>query len=449
MFYFGMLIIFSTLIYLLVTAKEKSAFVMFIIASIAYLVFSYGVPVNEINLLLKEANIFNVLVEVAIIFLVFYLIGRFEDTIFTKDYNLVLRSFFFRFETITLALYLLGILLSSGNLIIDFLTLTAVMRLLKVDKFISYVTMNAVLFTNAIFVYPISNLQLLSSDVVSTNFLHTSSMMAVVVITAFLVVLYFSGFLVRSLEKDITVEFRIILIIAVTAIVGFLGVNSFSTSQLLVYLPLVALILLYLNDMNVRKKFSRYSKHPITLSIILFASFIATIYLSSQSFLLFLVCVILINSILLNEQYQEIENLFVEKHESKNILLYICCIIVIGILANYSYYNATEIGVPYIQSAINGAVNGSNTVLSRTFELYANAAFLSPFSPMFISDTNSTQAIQYLIIAIPALSIISIPTQIIIQEAVGYKTKISSEVLIGVISLGLLTLTLVSYAIGA
>ncbi len=449
MFYFGMLIIFSTLIYLLVTNKEKSAFMMFIIASIAFLIFSYGVPVNELNLLFKEANVFNILFELVIIFLVFYLIGRFEDTVFTNDYNLVLRSFFFRFETITLALYLLGILLSSGNIIIDFLMLTAVMRLVKVDKFIAYVTINATLFTNALFVYPSANLELLPPDIVSSNFIHTSSLMAVAVISMFMVVLYFSGFLVRSLEKDIVVEIRILLIIVATAIVGLLGVNSFSSEQLLVYLPIVALILLYLNDMNVRKKFSRFASYPITLSIMLFVSFLATIYLSSQSFIMFIVCVILINSILLNEQYQIIENLFIEKQQAKNILIYICLLIVVVLLANYSYYNATQIGVPYIQSAINMAVSGSNPVLSRTFELYANAAFFSTFSPMFIAETNTNAAIQYLIIAIPALSIISIPMQIIIQEAVGYKTKISSEVLIGVISLGLLTLTLVSYAIGA
>ncbi len=450
MFLFGMLIIFSTLIYILVTNNERSALYIFGIASLAYFVFGYGIPLNEINLLLAETNLANLFMQFAIIIIILYLIERIESTIFTNDYNLILRSFFFRFETMTLALYLLGLLMTSGHLTTDFLLMITLMRLFKADKFISYIVVTAVLFTNAIFVYPTEYMSLIDPTLTGSGMIHTSSLLVAIILPAFMLVLYFAGFLVRSLEKDIVVEFKILAIIAVSAVVGIIGASGLSSGQLLVYIPVMALILLYLNDLNVRKKFSRYSQVPITLSVILLIALIATIYISTYSFLLFIVSAILINSIALNERYQSIENLFMAEHaDTKTIITAVVIMFLMTVFANFSVYNATEIGVPYIQMAINQTVNNGSNVLTRTYELYANAAYFAQYTPSLIDPTLDTTTLQYLVVAIPALSIIAVPMQLLIITATGYKTKISGEVLIGVILFGLVTLTLVSYAIGA
>ncbi len=450
MFLLGMLIIFSSLIYLLVTNNERGALYIFGISSIAYFIFGYGVPLNEINLLVSESNLGSLIIQFAVIFLTLYLINRFEDTVFTKDYNLILRSFFFRFETLTLALYLIGILLSSGQLIIDFLMLVALVRLLKVDKFISYIVVTAVLFTNALFIYPTENLKLIDETINAAGFIHTNSMLVAIIIPVFMLILYMSGFLVRSLEKDIVVEFKIIGIIAITAIVGFLGVASLNSTQLLIYLPIMALVLLYLNDMNVRKKFSRFSQVPLTLSIVLLLAFIGTIYISTYSFILFIICTLFLNSVILNERYIDVEIGYDENPDNKKTVYVAVVIIFLMVLfANYSAYNATEIGVPYIQSALIATINDAGNVLSRTYALYTNAAYFSTYTPTLIPVTTDLTTIQYLIIAIPALTVISVPMQLLIISSTGYKTKISGEILIGVIFIGLLTMTLVSYAIGA
>lgn len=449
MFLLGVLIIFSSLIYLLVTNNERGALYMFGVSSIAYFIFNYGVPLNEMNLLVSESNLGTLLIQFIMVFVTIYLIGRFEDTVFTKDYNLVLRSFFFRFETLTLALYLFGVLISSGRMTIDFLMLIALVRLLKVDKFISYVVVSAVLFTNALFIYPAENIKLIDETINATSFMHTNSILVAIIIPVFMLILYTSGFLVRSLEKDITIEFRIIGIIITTAVVGLLGVSSLSSTQMLVYLPVMALVLLYLNDMNVRKKFSRFSQIPLTLSIVLLVAFIGTIYISKYSFLLFAICALFLNSILLNERYIEVEVSYDENPGSQKTIYTAVVIIFLMILfANYSVYNATDIGVPYIQTALTSTINTASNVLARTFALYTNAAYFSPYTPTLIPLTTDTTMIQYLVIAIPALSVISVPIQLLILAGTGYKTKISGEILIGVIVVGLLTMTLVSYAIG-
>lgn len=450
MFLLGMLIIFSSLIYLLVTNNERGALYIFGVSSIAYFIFGYGVPLNEINLLVSESNLGILLIEFLIIFITLYLIRKFEDTVFTKDYNLVLRSFFFRFETLTLALYLIGVLISSGRMIIDFLMLIAIVRLLKVDKFISYIVVTAVLFTNALFIYPVENIKLIDDSLSVTGFLHTSSMLVAIIIPIFMLILYGSGFLVRSLEKEIFVEFRIVGIIITTAVIGFLGVSSLSSTQMLVYIPIVALILLYLNDMNVRKKFSRFSQIPLTLSIVLLAAFIGTIYISKYSFILFLVCAFFLNSILLNERYVEVEVGYNDNpYNIQTVTTAIIFIFLMSLFANYSVYNATEIGVPYIQSALVDLIGNGSNVLSRTFALYTNAAYFTSYTPSLVPLQTDVTMIQYLVMAIPALTVISIPMQLLILSSTGYKTKISGEVLIGVILIGLLTVTLVSYAIGA
>lgn len=450
MFLFGMLIVFSTLIYILVTNNERLALYIFGISSIAYFVFGYGIPLNEMNLLVSETNIIYLIFEVLTILSVFYLIKRFESTVFMKDYNLVLRSFFFRFETMTLALYLIGILISSGNIIIDFLILVACMRLFKVDKFISYIVVNAVLFTNALFIYPTNNLLLVDPSIGTSDLLHTSSVLVAIIIPSFMLILYFAGFLVRSLEKDIVVEFKIIGIIILTAVVGMLGVASLSSTQLLIYLPIMTIILLYLNDLNVRKKFSRYSQIPITVSILILCAFIITIYISKFSFLLFIICSILINSVLLTEKYQVTEVSYVEQDiDPKTLITAVIVIFLMTIFANYSVYNATTIGVPYIEAMLNAVMSGGSNLLSRTYLLYTNAAYFGTMTPTYIDPNMGINNIQYLIIAIPALSVIAIPMQLLIISATGYKTKISGEILIGVIMIGLVTLTLVSYAIGA
>lgn len=449
MFIFGMLLIISTLIYLLVTNNTRNALYIFSFTSIAYFIFGYGIPLNELNMLITQTNIIEMGLELITISIILYLILKFEDTVFLKDYNLILRSFFFRFETLTLALYLLGILLSSGSLIIDFLMLIAIVRLFKVDKFISYIVINSVLFTNAIFTYPIENIKLVEATVPSVDLLHTSSLLVAIIIPIFMLMLYLSGFFVRNLEKDITVEFKILGIIGITGLVGFLASSNMSSSQLLVYLPVMSLILLYLNDMNVRKKFSRYSQIPLTLSIVLIISFLVTIYISLYSFVLFIICALILNSIILNEQYQVEKDLFDPSEvDNTTVLLSIVLIYIMTVFANYSIYNATDIGVPYISTVINDvAANGAN-VLTRTYMLFTNSAYFSSITPSLISEGASGGAIAYLVIAIPALQIISVPVQILLLASTGYKTKISSEVLLGVIAFGLVTLTLVSYAIG-
>lgn len=450
MFILGMLIIVSTLIYLLVTSNERGALYIFGVSSLAYFIFGYGVPLNEINMLVGEANIGQLILQFITIMTVIYLVNKFEDTVFLNDYNLILRSFFFRFETMTLALYLLGILISSGHILTDLLVLVTLLRLFKVDRFIGYVVVNSVLFTNAIFIYPANNVELLDSTVSSSNLMHTSSMLVAIIIPVFMLVLYSAGFLVRNLEKDIVVEFKFLAIIAITTVVGLLGVESFSSRQLLVLLPILALVLLYLNDMNVRKKFSRYSQIPITLSVLLLLAFIATLYIGEYSFILFMTCAIIINSIVLNERYQVVDQMFVENpDEQKTLITAVILILLMTIFANFSVYNATEIGVPYIQTAINEVVVGQSNVLGRTFELYTNAAYFTTYTPQLISSSIDLSNAQFLIIAIPALSIIAVPTQILIMTAIGYKTKISGEILMGSIAFGLLVLTLVSYAIGA
>lgn len=449
MFIFGMLLIIATLIYLLVTNNTRNALYIFSFTSIAYFVFGYGIPLNELNMLIAQTNMLGMALELITISIILYLILKFEDTVFLKDYNLILRSFFFRFETLTLALYLLGILLSSGNLIIDFLMLIAIVRLFKVDKFISYIVINSVLFTNAIFTYPVENIKLVETTVPSVDLLHTSSLLVAIIIPIFMLMLYLSGFFIRNLEKDISVEFKILGIIAITAIVGLLGASNLSSSQLLIYLPVMSLILLYLNDMNVRKKFSRYSQIPLTLSIVLIISFLATIYISLYSFVLFIICALILNSIILNEQYQVDKDLFDPSQvDNTTVLLSIVFIYVMMVFANFSIYNASDIGVPYISTVLNEVAAHGTNVLTRTYLLFTNSAYFSSVTPSLIGDSVSGSTIAYLVIALPALQIISVPAQILLLASTGYKTKISSEVLLGVIAVGLVILTLVSYAIG-
>ncbi|WOO86648.1 hypothetical protein RZE82_05905 [Mollicutes bacterium LVI A0039] len=450
MFLFGMILICSTLIYLLSTNNERNAMYLFGGASIVYFIFGYGVPLNEIPLLVSESNFLGLVMQVISIIIIFYIIRKFDNTIFPFDYNLVLRSFFFRFETISLALFLIGLLISSGNLIIDFVVMVAIVRLTNVDKFIAYVTVNAVLFTNAIFVYPNFNVGMFGDTLIASELVSTSNLLVAIFIPSVMLILYASGFLMRSLEKEIFVEVRIIGIIILTAVVGLLGVSSLSSSQMLIYLPIMSLILLSLNDMGVRKKFSRYSQIPLTLSIIIAITFILSIYISQYSFILFIICAVLVNATIMNERYQKKEQSYDEDPgQFKTIVIGVCLMFAMVIFANYSIYNATEMGVPYIEQAMITLESGSTNILTRTYELYANAAYFSMYTPMLIRPEFSATTIQFLLIAIPALSVISIPSQLLILSSTGYKTKISGEVSMGVIIIGLITLTLISYAIGA
>lgn len=449
MFLLGILVIVSSLIYLLATNNERNTLYIFASVSIAYFIFGYGVPLSEVYLLITESGSFDIVLAFLSIIVVFYLIEKYENTIFPFDYSLVLRSFFFRFETITLALYLIGILFSSGNLIIDFLVLVTIVRLANVDKFISYIVLNAVLFTNAIFVYPVANATFFETTKTATDLMHNNSLLVAIVIPAFMLVLYVSGFLVRSLEKEIFIEMRIVGIIALSAAIGVLGHSVLSSSELLIYIPLLALILLSLNDLNVRKKFSRYSKIPLALSILLLFALILTIYISAYSFIVFIICAILVNSSIANEKYQKKEVLYnPDKIELKTLAISVVLILTIVLFANNSIYNATAIGVPYVNQAINEVITGSSNVLVRTYELFANSAYFTMQTPRLLDPTLSSQTVQYLLIAIPALAIISVPTQLLLLMSTGYKTKISGEVLIGVMLLGLVTITLISYAIG-
>lgn len=118
------------------------------------------------------------------------------------------------------------------------------------------------------------------------------------------------------------------------------------------------------------------------------------------------------------------------------------------IFANYSLYNATDVGVPYIQAALNQAISENSSALLRTYTLYTNAAYFSADTARYIDPAIGLSNIQYIVIAMPALAIISVPVQILILSSTGYKTKISGEILLCVILIGLLTLTIVSYAIG-
>lgn len=449
MFLFGVLIIISSLIYLLVTNNERGALYIFGISSITYLIFGYGIPLNELNLLITETDFIKIISELITIFGTVYLIRRFEETIFVKDYNLVLRSFFFRFETLTLALYLFGLLISSGNMVVDLLVLLAIVRLLKVDKFISYVVVSAVMFTNALFIYPIADLKLLDPTLDISGFMHTNSLLVAIIVPVFMLILYMMGFSVRSLEKDIVVEFKIIGIIIITAVVGLLGVENLNSTQLLVYLPILSMTLLYLNDMNVRKKFSRFNQTPLTFSIIVLVAFIGTIYVSQYSVILFIIFGITINSIILNERYLDVEISYDDNPGRKQTFnIAVGMIFIMVILANYSVYNATEIGVPYLQRELAEVISHSGNTLARTFIVYTNSAFFNDYTISLIPATTELTIIQFLAMAVPAMTVISVPMQILILAGTGYKTKISGEILVGVIAVGLLTMTLVSYAIG-
>lgn len=449
MFLYGIIIIFACLIYLLVTNNERNTLYIFASSSIVFLVLGYGVALNEINLLLEKSNFIGDLISLTIVIVTLNLIAKFEKTIFIKDYNLVLRSFFFRFETLTLALYLVGILVSTGNLLTDFLIQIALVRLLNVDKFIGFAVVNAVLFTNALFIYPSENLELVNAGVDATNLMHTNEMLVVIIVPVLMLILYFSGFSVRNLEKDIKLEFRIIFIIIITALIGILGIANFTSGELLSYMAIVALVLLYLNDMNVRKKFSRFSEYSLAKSVIIFLAFILAIYLSKISFLVFIVMALLINSIILNENYQE-QNIGIDEYPTSNKTAVITLILIFSmiILANYSFYNATSLGDPYLKGVIANSVANDSNILSRTYMLYANASYFSTYTSNFIDPTLSLANIQFLIIAIPALLVITIPMQILILSATKYKTRNSGEIILGVISIGLICLTFISYAIG-
>lgn len=449
MFLYGIIIIFASLIYLLVTNNEKNTLYIFASSSIAFLVLGYGVALNEINLLLEKSNFIGDLISLTVVIITLNLIAKFEKTIFIKDYNLVLRSFFFRFETLTLALYLVGILISTGNLLIDFLIQIALVRLLNIDKFIGFVVVNAVLFTNALFIYPSANLEMINTGVDATNLMHTNEMLVVIIIPVLMLILYFAGFSVRNLEKDIKLEFRIIFIIIITALIGILGIANFTSGELLSYMAIVALVLLYLNDMNVRKKFSRFSEYSLAKSIVIFLLFIFAIYLSQFSFLIFIIMALLINSVVLNENYLE-QNIGIDEYPNSNKTAIITLILIFSmiILANYSFYNATSLGDPYLKGAIANSVANDSNILSRTYMLYANANYFSTYTATLIDPTLSLANIQYLIIAIPALLVITIPMQILILSATKYKTRNSGEIILGVISIGLICLTFISYAIG-
>ncbi len=449
MFIFGIILIISSLVYLLITNNERRALYIFTIPSIIYLIFSYGVPLNDISLIYKQSDLINNIIKILIIFTTLYTINKFEKTIFLEDYNLMLRSFFFRYETIIIALFLVGILISSGVLIIDFLVLITIVRLINIDKLISYLVVTSVLFVNALFVYPLTSIRNLQLDVEYTQFANDTNIIVVVVLVALMSILYFTAYLYRRTEKSIKLDIKSIGIIILTGLVGLLAYTNFSSEQLLIYLPIVALALLYLNDMNLRKKFSRLSNVPITYSIGLFAIFLFSIYISLYSVFLFLILIVILQVIVSNKKYKQTKNIFdLPTIDNKTIVHAILLIITMILIANHSEYNATIVGVPYVQYAIENTIAGNINTLERTYSLYTNAAFFSNYTITLINPSFGVETIKYLLISIPALSIISIPIQILLITATGYKTKMSGEVLIGVIGVGLITITLISYLIG-
>ncbi len=448
MFIFGMVLIFCTLVYMLVSNDDLKSFYLFAITSIAYFIFGYGVSLNEIGSLLQAANITFLIKQLVIVVITFNLIDKFEETVFFSDYRLMMRSFFYRYETITLAIFLLGIIFATNSLFTDFLLIVAVCRLLDVDKFVSYITTNAVLLVNAIFMYTKFDMSAygLSEDVL--NLPRVTNVMIVSIIVGLMLLLYFSGYLVRSLEKDIKIEWRILGIIALAAIVGSLSINVLAAHQILFYLPAFTIILLYLNDLSIHKKFSRYRNFPISVSLVLLISFLGTIYISSYSFIFFLMCSFLVNSIILNERYQLTELAYNHKRSFKDVVLITIFIGFLHILANHSIYNSTDFGVSFTTNRLAILAQNIENLVVRTFELYSFGGYLNVESLQAIPSAVSNSGTIYLLIAIPALSVLSIPTQVLLLNATQYKTKISAEIVVGVIAIGLLIVTLISYGTG-
>lgn len=452
MFFIGMVIIFFSLVHMLITNDEQKTFYIFMGSLIACFILGYGVPLNELGDLVISSNIFSVIGNIIILGITFYLIGHFEKTVFIDDYRLVLRSFFFRYETITLAFFLMGILFATGDLFTDFLVMVTALRLFKVDRFISYITLTSVLFFNSLFNYLNINFESLplaytgSLEGVYTN----TNDFIVFLIIVIMLALFFAGYLVRSLEKEIKLEWRSLGIIVIVFVVGMLGKDVLSSQQLLVYLPIVGLILLFCNDLNVRKKFSRYRNYPITLSLILIVAFILTIVISEYSLVFFIVCSLLVNGIILGEKYQLDDSVFDFEHQVnlKTIVISGALIELVILFANHSIYNSTAVGVPFLSFEFTNMLNHIGSLLERTFSLYTLGSMFSTYSLNFIPTNIEIGQIQYLAMVMPALFVISLPAQILILNSTRYHTKMSVEIVIGVIAFGLILLTLVSYGIG-
>lgn len=449
MFILGIVLAIATIIYLLATNDERNAIIVFAFCSIAYLFFGYGIAISEIGNLFQQVGTLSILSKFIVIITVFFLIERFEETVFTDDYYLILRAFFYRFETIIIALYLLGVLFSTGSFYLDFLILLAALRLFKIDRFVAYITTCAVLFTNSLFKYSLVNINYLVENGLSSNDLMFDNYLVVIVMLIMMLMLLFAGYLNRRLEKDIAMDWKLPLIILLISGIGFIGAKSFTPSQMLVYLPVIGVILLYLNDLKARKLFSRFKTYPLTLSLVLFISFIGTIILSQYSLLLFGICGILLNSLLMNENYAAKKILFDDVSTKKNVYLLAGIIIFMTVVANYSIYNTTEMGISFVDYNLPRLLSGINDLSVRTIDLYSMAPFFEIDAPIKLPTTLEIAHLRYLVMAIPAVVVLSVPMQLLILNATGYKTKISLEMMFGVIFIGIIILTFISYGMGA
>lgn len=449
MFILGIILSIATLIYLLATNDERNGIIVFAFCTIAYLFFGYGIPLSEIGTILQDAGAISIISKFIVILGVFFLIERFENTVFLDDYYLILRAFFYRFETIILALYLFGILLSTGSMFMDFLLIVSVTRLLKIDRFVAYIATSAILITNSLFYYSLPNINYLVDNGIAYNNLMYSNGLVVIIITIMLTILLLAGYLNRRLEKEIAMEWKLPLIIIAIALIGLIGGNTIAPTQMISYMAIFGIVLLYLNDLHVRKQFSRFKKYPMTLSIVLFFAFIGIIILGSYSVILFAISAILLNSILIDESYQGEKIIFEDVSTKQNVYIISAMIIVITVVANYSVYNGTEIGTSFIDYYLPQIFSGLNDLSLRTIDLYSMSSFFEIDQPTHLLPTIAIEHLRYLVMAIPAVVVLSVPMQLLILNATGYKTKISLEVLFGVIFFGITILTFISYGLGA
>ncbi len=449
MFLIGMLLIFFVLAYLLITNNDRKAIYIFGLVSIAYFIFGYGVPVNEIRELISNVYVLELIRKMVIILIVFRVIEKFEDTVFIDDYSLILRSFFFRYETITLALFLIGILLSTGYLFIDFLLMVAIVRLLKVDEFMAYTIVTATLFFNGITNYQVINMDEVTYNSVQFAQANTHvSIVTVVTLTLIMLILYFSGYLVRRLEKDIILDKRVLLVILVSAIIGSLGINVLDATTIIRSMAVSSIIMLYLNDMNVRKQFSRFRSFPLAYSALLLFAFFMAITIGMFSLILFLILMFFVNAIVMNEQYQS-NNISYERDETFKIVVIAISLMFINIiLANNSTYNTVEIGVPFIVHNLNIIYDSMPNVFARTYELYTIAPYINLTHLYAVPETVSYASSLYLTFALPMLLVISIPMQLLITNATKYRSKTSVEVVSLTILIGLILVTIISYGLG-
>ncbi len=447
MYIVAILLIISSLVYFLMTNNERQTLAIFCVSSLILMIFGYGIPIAFTSVFANFTQLGHVFYALAIFIAVITIIKKIENSVFMKDYSLILRSFYFKYETIAVALYLVGLVISSGYIIIDFLMLVAIVRLFKIDTFIGYSIVSAVMFTNGLFVYsePAINALLSQGEIIPSGLY---GQLIVLIIPLIMTLMYFVGFGVRSFEKKIKIDFKILLIILITAVIGALAQGNYTTHELLNFMPFLPLILLYLNDMNIRKDFSRYSAIPLAYSIVLIFSFLLAIYFSFSNIIIAILLLVIINIIVSREENIVYKSSYVEwEIDNKQIIIGVSMLALMILIANNSVYNSTQIGHSYIDYAITNNLTLNLNAFNRTFVLYLNSSFY-PLDLLSLVSEQNIASIQYFVVAIPALFVLSIPFQLITILSTGYKSKVVGEMIVAVIGLGLVFTIIISYVIG-